>query len=69
MSKSAKDYKTADGKVVVNWSMALTTAENKEWLAALRVLGSEAQQIVFGAVINAATRAPKKSAAVAGAGR
>jgi hypothetical protein len=63
MSKSAKDYKTADGKVVVNWSMALTTAENKEWLTALRVLGSGAQQVVFSAVINAADRPPKKPVA------
>jgi len=64
VTKSGGVGKTADGKDVVNFSMSLTTTENKEWLAALRILGSGAQRIVFDAVINAA-RAPKKPAASA----
>jgi len=58
MSKSG-DGETADGKIVVNFSMALTESENRTWLAALRILGPDAQQVVFDAVLNAA-RAPKK---------
>jgi hypothetical protein len=61
---SKGESKPADGKVVVNFSMALTDSENKAWLVALRVLGSTAQQVVFDAVLNAA-RAPKKPAASA----
>lgn len=57
MSKSESN--PADGKIVVNFSMALTESENKAWLAALRILGPDAQQVVFNAVLSAA-RAPKK---------
>jgi hypothetical protein len=61
MSKSAEE--TADGNVVVTFQMTLTREENKAWLAALRVLGSGAQKVVFEAVLNAG--APKKPVASA----
>jgi hypothetical protein len=59
-----------DGKMVVSFSMSMTTEDNRAWLDALRELGSGAQRVVFDAVLNAArdavlnaARAPKKPAA------
>jgi len=63
-SKSDKGNAAGDGRVVVTYQMTLTEEENDAWLAALRVIGSAAQKIVFNAVLDAA-RAPKKPAASA----
>jgi len=46
--------KSADG--VVTFQMKLTEDENRAWLAALRVLGSRAQQVIFNAVLSAAKK-------------
>jgi hypothetical protein len=62
---SGQMSKSADGRLVVNFQMNLTEADNKAWLAALRILGPSAQKVVFDAVVNAA-HAPKKPAVSAG---
>jgi hypothetical protein len=63
MSKSAES-ETAEGNIVVTFQMTLTREENKSWLAALRVLGSGAQKVIFEAVLNAGGT-PKKPVASA----
>jgi hypothetical protein len=65
----SEDGHTADGKVVVTFQMTLTREENKAWLAALRVLGSGAQKVIFEAVLNAGGPAKKPVASATEADR